>query len=303
MKLTIYVEINMFNGLFCLVLLLGPMDDGNAVVLATGQKWYEEEKTPTQELEGILVYTPATGRVGIPTDYHSFRLIRQEKATGKIVSLSIHVPGQEPIMALNVGQRVKLEGKLVEHGEGDAKTQELWVGRLTPLGAAPANAFTEMKPLARTNQFMPGELTRVRNDLSTLTLRSGDDVARVLGLKGPGADREATSMLANMLGVKTIDWRKEMAISLGMLYTRAGVMQTTKLEVTRLEVNDRGVIVYWKLEQQGGRNGPVTLTETILVPRIEGEVTFKREETKDEVPNKMPMKNIPSATVPFVPRK
>jgi hypothetical protein len=292
----------MINGFFLLLLFSCVTDDGNTLPLGAGQKWYEEEKAPAQEIEGILAYVPGTGRIGIPAAFHPFRLIRQEKATGKVVSLPVHVPGQEPTLALNVGQRIKVEGKLVERGEGDDKTQELWIGRLTPLGPAPANAFSEMKPLARTNRFMPSDSTRVQNNLSTQTLRSGDDVARALGLKGPGADREATSMLANMMGVKTIDWKKEMAVSLAMLYTRGGGMQTTKLEVTRLEVNDRGVIVYWKLDQQAGRNGPVALTETVLIPKIEGEVTFKKEETKDE-PTKTPLKTVPVQTVPFVPRK
>jgi hypothetical protein len=291
----------MFNAFLLLVFLTMSPEDGVTVVLGAGQAWYDQEKSAVQQIEGILDYTPATGRVGIPAGYHPFRLIRRDKATEKVISQPVHAPGQEAILALNVGQRVKVDAKLVERVDGAAKTQELWLGKLTALGAAPPNAYTEMKPLARTNRFMP-RTSQVRNEISTQILRSGTEVARALDMNGPGADREATTILATMMGVKNIDWKKEMVIHLGMLYTRGSMTLTNKLEVSHLEVNDRGVTVFWKIDQQrGGRANPVALAETILVPKIEGEVTFKKIEEKEETPAKdVPAKGIPEKDKPPV---
>jgi hypothetical protein len=254
--------------------------------LGAGQSWYDQQPTTASELEGILDYQPGTGRLGVPTERYVFRLIRQDKTSGKVISTPVHAPGHEAVLALNVGQRVRIEAKAVSEGEGDTRKDVLWLGKLTPLGAAPYAAFTEIKPLARTNSF--GVFApRANNELTTQVLRSGNDVAKALSLGGAGADREATTMLASTLGVKSIDWKKEMVIHLGMLNTRGGLVLTHKLEVTRLEVHERGVTVHWKLEPQAQR-GAAALTETILVPRIDGEVTFKKEESKDEPGSKQP---------------
>lgn len=264
---------------YAICLLISWSADETPVSLGVGQSWYEQAAGTAQEIEGILDYRSGSGRIGISANFRAFRLIRQDKDS-KIISTPLHAPGHETVLALNVGQRVRLQAKTAHVGEGEGKREELWIGKLTALGLAPANAYTEIKPLARTNQFFPNT-SRVQNELSTSVMKSGADVAKTLGITGPGSDREATAMLANMLGVKSIDWKKEMVVYLGMIYTR-NQFNTNKLEVSRLEVHDKGVTVHWRVDQTRLRNNPQVLTETILIPKIEGEVTFKKEEKKEE---------------------
>jgi len=277
-------------GLCCVTLLDDPL------ILGAGQAWYEQEKGMAQEIEGVLGYQSAGGRIGVPAHFHPFRVLRQDPATGKVIVHAVHAPGHETTLALNVGQRVRIQGKLVASADGQ---QELWVGKLTPLGAAPANAFTEVKPLARTNRFQP-QMIRSNADGSTLVLRTAAEAAHALG-QPPGIDGEqlATTLLANLLGVKTIDWKRQMVVYAGIVFNARTAVGTKKVEITRLDVNDRGLTVTWKVENTPVVRGSPFISETILIPRVEGEVTFKKEDVKgDGTPQ--PERLVPEK--PVVPR-
>jgi hypothetical protein len=269
----------MFPILCGLLVAIGSVDD-TPILVGQGHEWYEKDKTLAQELEGILEYQPGTGRIGIPEGYQPFRIVRQEKESGRVIRQIVYAPGAESLLAQKVGQRVKIVAKQIARGEGENKQVELWLGKLTALGVAPVNAFSELKPLARTNRFA-SNIVRPINELNTIVMRSGADVAKALGMSGAGTDREASEILAKMLGVKSIDWKKEMVVHLAMLY-RNNLGVGNAIEVTHLEVHDRGVIVHWKTEQAVRRGGPSALNETVLVPRVDGEVTFKKVESKPE---------------------
>jgi hypothetical protein len=250
----------------------------DTITLGVGQAWYEQDKNMPQQLEGILDYHSAGGRIGIPSHYRPFRVARQDPATGKVLIHPVYAPGHEATLALHVGQRVRVEAKVVTRGDGDARLDELWLGKLTSLGPAPAHAFTELKPLARTNRFIP-QRVRKSSEGTTVVLRSAKDVATQLGQgEGLDAERTATQLLAAMLGVKTIDWKSQMVIYVGA--TSTGAAFSKKIEITRLDVNDRAIIVTWKLEN-APRGNATFISDTVLIPKIEGEVTFKKEEPKE----------------------
>jgi hypothetical protein len=265
--------------LFVILTFLLPAGLEDTLSLGAGQAWYEQDKNMAQQIEGILDYQSGGGRVGVPANFRPFRVARQDAASGKVIIHPVHAPGHETTLALHVGQRVRVEAKVVSYGEGEARQDELWIGKLTPLGPAPANAFTEIKPVARTNRFIPQQI-RHGNEASTLVLRSAKDVARQLGQgEGLDAERTATQLLAAMLGVKTIDWKNQMVIFVGTTSSRAAISK--KLEITRLDVNDRGVTVTWK-QQSAPRGGATFISDTILIPKVEGEVIFKKEEPKED---------------------
>jgi hypothetical protein len=265
----------------CLTLHFTPEE---TLTLGAGQPWYEQDKTMPQQVEGILDYQSAGGRVGVPAGYRPFRVARQDAATGKVLTYAVHAPGHETTLALNVGQRVRVEGKIIAKGEGDARVEELWIGKLTTLGPAPANAFTEVKPLIRTNRF-PFQISGGRGDEKTLVIRTAAELARHYGFQGIDGERAATTDLARSLGVKTIDWKNQMIICVGITFN-GRTPNTKKVEITKLNVSDRGVTVLWKEEvlplAQGRGLGGAYFSDTVLVPRIEGDVTFKKEETKDD---------------------
>jgi hypothetical protein len=257
-------------------LLLAPLNED--LSLGAGQPWYDQEATKPQAVEGILDYLAGSGRIGIPAEYAPFRVVFKEAATGKVIQYTMHAPGFETLLALNVGQRIKVDGKLISKGEGDAKREELWIGKMETLGAAPLNAFTEIKPIARTNRFQPVQVGR---EPGKLVIRSGKDAAMALsGINETDSDieKKATEELATRyLMVKSIDWKTQMVIYVGNAFQRNP--RLSKIEITRLDVHEKGVTVFWKSEE-GLRPASPYVSDTVLIPRVDGEVTFKQEEGK-----------------------
>lgn len=257
-------------------LLVAPEDE--FLKLGAGMPWYDQETTKSQNLEGILDYIAGSGRIGVPAGYAPFRVVFKDAATGKVVQYVVHAPGFETLLAFNVGQRVKVDGKVLAKGEGDAKRQELWIGTMQALGAAPLNVFTELKPIARTNRFQPQSM-QVGSDAGKLIMRNGKDAAKAIGLSPnePESERVATDHLTKLFTVKSIDWKTQMVIYVGNVYQPR--MRLTKIEITRIDVNEKGATVFWKSEE-GLRQVSPYVSDTILIPKVDGEITFKQEEAK-----------------------
>ena len=114
-------------------LLMVPLNEDLSV--GAGQPWYDQEATKPQVVEGILDYLAGSGRIGIPAGYAPFRVVFKEATTGKVIQYVVHAPGFETLLALNVGQRIKVDGKLISKGEGEAKREELWIGKMETLAA------------------------------------------------------------------------------------------------------------------------------------------------------------------------
>lgn len=260
--------------LYLILLTLAPDD---ALKLGTGQPWYEENKSKSQLIEGILDYQSPTGRIGVPTGYQPFRLVRRDAETGKVQQFVVHAPGSEPVLAMNVGQRVKVEGKIVPRSEASTPHEEIWIGTLHALGTAPVNVFSELKPLARASRLEPQSL-HIGNNIATLVVRSARDAAKAMSMgTGLDAEKNASQYFANQFGVKAIDWKTQMVIYIGPVnQTR---MSNNKREITKIEVHERGIMVYWKndeMQQIGQRPS----TDAVLVPRVDGDASFKQVDGK-----------------------
>jgi len=264
--------------LFLLVSLsIVPLNDD--LTLGAGQSWYDQEATKAQTVEGILDYQAGSGRIGTPAGYAPFRVVFKEAATGKVVQYVVHAPGYETLLALNVGQRVKVDGKVIAKGDGDAKRQELWIGKMQTQGAAPLNVYTELKPIARTNRFQPVVL-KPDNDIGKLVISSGKEAFKALSNANssePDLERQATESLAKYFAVKTIDWKTQMVVYVGNAFQRNP--RLSKIEITRLDVHEKGVTVFWKSEE-GIRQATPYVSDAVLIPRVDGEFTFKQEVSK-----------------------
>jgi len=258
-------------------LLLVPEDD--VLKLGTGKSWYDQETTKPQSLEGILDYFAGSGRIGIPAGYAPFRVVFKDATTGKVVQYVVHAPGFETMLAVNVGQRVKVDGKVISKGEGDAKRQELWIGTMQMLGAAPLNVFTELKPIARTNRMQP-TTQQVGTDVGRLVIRSAKEAAKAISGTNnadPELEKQATDVLARTFAIKSIDWKTQMVVYVGNVYQRNA--RLSKIEITRIDVHEKGATVFWKSEE-GLRQVAPYVSDAVLIPKVEGEITFKQEETK-----------------------
>ena len=77
--------------------------------------------------------------------------------------------------------------------------------------------------------------------------------------------------------VKAIDWKTQMVVYVGNVFQRNP--RFSKIEITRLDVHEKGVTVFWKSEE-GIRQATPYASDTVLIPRVDGEFTFKQEENK-----------------------
>lgn len=289
--------------LLLIVACITQADD--VVILGQGQSWYEQDKSPVQSFEGVLDYQPGTGRIGIPADYRPFQFIRKDSSTGQVHHLPIHAPGLETVLALHVGHRVQIDTKVIVKGDGENKKEELWPGKITILGMAPRNVFTELKPLARTNRFSPIAAS-IGPDASRLVIRSGKDAAMAIGYVQDAqfSEQQGTELLARFFGVKTIDWKNQMVIYVGNANQSRILLR--KIEITKLDVDEKGLTVHYNVEE--GRPplaNSAYVTDTILIPRVDGEVTFKAQKQPAGTENQ---KVVPQAekirpTIPGAPLK
>jgi hypothetical protein len=93
---------------------------------------------------------------------------------------------------------------------------------------------------------------------------------------------EAAARYAKALGVKEIDFTKQMVVGVSGGVQPAGA----RVEVTRVEADAKGALtVSWKLQpaKPGDKSGEIAHpAEVILVERTTAEVKFKQEPAKKE---------------------
>lgn len=281
---------------FLLLILLSNPDE--TLTLGAGQAWYDQNPAKAQTIEGILDYMAGSGRIGVPAGYAPFRVVRKDAETGKVQQFIVHAPGSESVLAMNVGQRVKLEGKVVVKGEGATQQEQVWIGTLNTLGPAPVNVFTELKFIARSNNISPTS-SQIGTSIATMVMRSGKDAAKaIVNGQGPDAEKTANLYLAERFGVKAIDWKTQMVIYIGP--TNQTRISNRKLEITKVEVHERGVQVYWKSDEMQ-LIGQRPSIDAVLVPRVDGEATFKQVDGKKLTETK-PANN-PDLLIPKAPVK
>ena len=99
-----------------------------------------------------------------------------------------------------------------------------------------------------------------------------------MNLTGTSAAETAAALMARQLQVPTIDWSKHMVVSVA-----AGLRgsDADKLTVTRVEVGDNRMTIWYKLEVGGP--GPASgfgyPAETVLVDRCTGPVRVEQDKT------------------------
>ena len=120
---------------------------------------------------------------------------------------------------------------------------------------------------------------RPGNDVGTLVLHSGKDVAKAIGITEtePDAEQRATEHLIKLFAIKSIDWKTQMVVYVGGFNQRNA--RLSKIEITKLDVNEKGVTVFWKMEENLRQVSPF-ISDTVLIPKVDGVVTFKQEPSK-----------------------
>jgi hypothetical protein len=243
--------------------------------LLDGETLYREAKGEEARFEGFLERNAGSGRLGSATHFNAYRITWID-AAGKPGGREVFVPGKAHLLAEYLGQRVRLIAKAIDT-EADGKTyHELWPARLETLTGAAAKAPQPDKDgIVARCYWRPGSTLQVQPRLSVF--RDGEHLVPYLRLSGTSLDETATKLMAERLGVPTIDWKKHMLVSVS-----AGLrgQDAERLTVTRVVVQEKVLTVYYRLEAApGGAGGFGIPAETVLVERFEGEVRLEVDAT------------------------
>jgi hypothetical protein len=245
-----------------------PESKPDVLVLFAADPEYRAARGTESTYEGTLQFHREPGRT------EHYRLLGQD-GVGKPVVQELYLPKRASELAVHVGQRVRIVGKVLSV-EIDGKAREqLWPARLERLVAAGSGEAGVGGVFARCF-WQPAGARKVGK--TTVVYRNGQQLAQALKIEGATAAASASTEMAQKLGVPEIDWQKQMVVCVA-----AGLCgpDVTRLRVTRLAVKVSELTVFYKLEKNG-KDDPLAggfgyPAETVLVNRVEGGVRFEQE--------------------------
>jgi hypothetical protein len=209
------------------------------------------------------VETTFEGILERPSEHSSsYRLVGREG--GQPVVWPLTLPDGPDRLADFVGWRVRVFGKL-----SGANEPTLWPARLMPVASLVTRPPDGI--LARST-WQPAAARQV--GVRTFLFLDPAAVARSMNVRGPEANQTATTMLRDLLDVRTIDWQRQMVITVS-----AGLRgDIDRVRILRVERKGDTLTVFYKLEKSeptsGGFGYPA---ETVLVERCDGPVRFVDE--------------------------
>ncbi len=242
------------------------------VALLADDAEYKAAKAAETIFEGALERTPTKGTLGGPSRFNPYRLIGRD-GTGKPLVRELFVATKAPLLAVHVGQRVRVVGKLVEVETDATKQTELWAARVEALSEAVAEAPRTDGIYARAT-WQPASARKL--GFRSFVFRDGAQLAKEMNLSGTSAGDTATAMMARQLQLPTVDWSKHMVVSIS-----AGLRgsDADRLTVTHVEVDDDKMTIHYKLAVGGPGPAPGFgyPAQTVLVNRCTGSVRFEQE--------------------------
>ena len=227
--------------------LLAAFPDPATVELFAKEGWYKDTKGPEVDFVGVL--RKADQRKGV-VGFGRNNPFRLEMDGNKV--REVYVGGNLKILDPYVGKKIKLVGKPVDMEVEGRNHKEIWAASLVVLA-------DDKKEAGK------GDGPKILAQASGATSKTSTVIRT--------ADEKATAELAKRLKVVSIDWKKQMVITI------SGGSRPTggySVEAKSLEVKDGKLIVHWKLNVP---TGIVTQAFThpmltILVDRFEGDVVF-----------------------------
>jgi hypothetical protein len=259
--------------LWCLCLAASPgAADSGAVTLLADDPAYQKARGGEAVFEGVLERNPG-GKLGAGGRFNIYRLALEE--SGKPMARDLYLPGNGAALALHVGKRVRVVGKLIETEDDGKKYLEIWPARLEIASGALPSAPGPDGVFARCG-WQPPDAQRLGK--REYVFRDGEALARAMRLTGTSAAEGATSQLAKQLHVPAVDWSKHMAVSVCAGLSSGGM----QLKVTRAAVVDGTLVVSYRLEapdpSPGGFGYPA---ETVLLARFDGPVKVEVDKGKE----------------------
>ncbi len=239
------------------------------VVLSDGTDEYKTAKGAEAVYEGVIENNPAGGTVGKPTRFNAFRF-QGKDADGKGFVRELYVPGKAFLLASYVGKRVRITGKFADTAADGKVYAELWPAQLEEeaVGATPA---LPDGVLGRCG-WQPEDARKV--GMRVLVYHNGHELAGELRLSGDAVDAPASDLMTRRLNGPAIDWNKEMLVTIAAGLCGADV---DRLAVTRVEVKEKIMTVFYRLSGGPVLGGFGYPAETVLVDRFDGVVVAEEE--------------------------
>jgi hypothetical protein len=262
-----------------ILLLLAEEAPPGALVLLAGDERYQKAKEPAATLDGVLERTPSVGRLDSASRFNVYRLRYQD--SGKERFRELYVPGKAYLLAGHLGKKVRVHGKAIDTKADGKVHAELWPAWVLPLTGELARAPAADGVFVRCD-WQPEEARR--RGTRTYVIRSGEQLARLLRVRGGSANETATEMLAQKLRVPAIDWERHMLVCVS-----AGLQGPSfeGLVITGVAQRDGGLRVGYRLvPPQGGGAGFAYPAQTALVKRFDGAVRFEQEAAPKPDPEK-----------------
>ncbi len=239
------------------------------VVLLAGTDEYKAAKGTEAVYEGVVENNPADGTVGKPTRFNAYRFTGKD-ADGKEFVRELYVPGKAFLLGSFVGKHVRVTGKFVD-ATADGKVHlELWPAQVEEMAIAVAPPLPDGVH-ARCG-WQPDEARKIGKRV--LVYRDGRELAQALRLSGDDTEAAATELMTQKLDVRAIDWNKQMVVTVAAGLRGADV---DRLAVTRVEVKDKSMTVFYRLSADRGVGGFGYPAETVLVDCMDGAVRAEEE--------------------------
>jgi hypothetical protein len=246
------------------------------------EDWYKSQSGAEKAFVGILRKLERKGDTVGFGRFNPYRLAIQAKGKQDDIR-EVYVGASLQALAPYVGKRVKLMGKAVEMEVEGTIHREIWPARVevlenkadpseSPARPAPGN---DDKPAAQGKPVtvIAATAARLGGGKGHQVVRSASELAKLMNNRD--GEEAATRLVAKLLGVKNIDWDKQMVIVV------SGGMQRTggySVDVKSVTLTDKGLKVSWMLNTpKPGSFVTQAFTHpsrTILVERQDGEVRF-----------------------------
>ena len=236
--------------------------------LLAGTDEYKAAKGVEALYEGVIDNNPGDGTVGKPTRFNAYRFAGKAAAGTEFVR-ELYVPGKAFLLASYVGKRVRITGKFADTNADGRVYSELWPAQLEEVTAVVAVSAATEGVYARSG-WQPDEARRFGKRVFVYH----DNRELGGGLRLTGGDEAANGLMAQKLGVPAIDWTKQMIVTVSAGLHGADV---DRLTVTRVEVKDRNMTVFYKLTGKPGAGGFGYPAETVLVDHFDGAVHAEEE--------------------------
>jgi len=240
------------------------------LVLLAGTEEYKAAKGTEAVYEGVIENNPADNTVGKPTRFNAYRFEGKDADGTKFIR-ELYVPGKAFLLAAWVGKWVRVTGKFADTAADGKIYAELWPAQVEEATFA---ATGPVEGIHGRCAWQPDEARRVGRRV--FVYRNDRDLARGLRLVGDDVDETANTLMARKLGWPAIDWDKKMVVTVAA-GLRGG--DVDRLTVTRVEVKDGTMTVFYRLPGKPGTGGFGYPAETILVDRCDGAVHAEPEPT------------------------